>query len=102
MLTFAAIYGPITYLKNTIRLNPYLFADAGIINTNLPGKANVMSDVMADAGAGITLSIQRWGPLYNIKPLTFRFDAPIFINRLPYAENDYLQFRWVVGINKAF
>lgn len=90
------------FLKNTIRLNPYLFADAGIINTNLPGKANVMSDVMADAGAGITLSIQRWGPLYNIKPLTFRFDAPIFINRLPYAENDYIQFRWVVGINKAF
>ncbi|MCA6435325.1 MAG: M1 family metallopeptidase [Bacteroidetes bacterium] len=90
------------FLKNSIKLNPYLFADAGIINTNVPGKANVMSDVMADAGAGIALSIVRWGPLYDVKPLTIRFDAPIFINRLPFEETNYVQFRWVIGINKAF
>jgi aminopeptidase N len=57
---------------------------------------------MADAGAGIALSIVRWGPLYDVKPLTIRFDAPIFINRLPFEETNYVQFRWVIGINKAF
>ena len=25
-----------------------------------------------------------------------------FINRLPYAEKDYVQFRWMIGVNKAF
>jgi hypothetical protein len=27
---------------------------------------------------------------------------PVFLNRLPYAEKDYLQVRWVVGINRTF
>ncbi len=90
------------FLKNSIKFQPYLFGDAGIINTNDAGKANVMSDLMADAGVGTTLSIVRWGKLYNIKPLTIRFDVPFFINRLPFAETNYVQFRWVLGINKAF
>lgn len=90
------------FLKNSIKIQPYLFGDAGMINTNLPGKANVMSDIMADAGIGTTLSIQRWGPLYGIKPLTVRFDCPFFISRLPFAEKDYFQFRWMIGVNKAF
>ena len=90
------------FLKNSIKIQPYAFADAGTINTNRAGTPNVMSDLMVDAGVGTTLSIQRWGPLYNIKPLTVRFDVPFFINRLPYAEKDYIQFRWMLGINKAF
>jgi len=90
------------FLKNSLKFQPYIFGDAGIINVNQPGTANVMSDLMVDAGIGTTLSIVRWGPLYGIKPLTIRFDVPFFINRLPYEEQDYLQFRWMVGINKAF
>ena len=90
------------FLKNAIKLNPYLFGDAGIINTNLIYEPYKMSDVMCDAGVGATLSIVRWGRLVNIAPLTIRFDMPLFINRLPYAEKDYFQFRWMVGINKAF
>jgi hypothetical protein len=90
------------FLKNSIKIQPYLFADAGIINTNAPGKAIVMSDVLFDAGIGSTLSIVRWGPLYNVKPLTIRFDFPLFINRLPFEEKDYFQFRWMIGINRAF
>ena len=89
-------------LNNTIKLSPYLFGDAGTININAPGKATVMSDIIADAGVGMALSIQKWGPLYNLKPLTIRFDMPFLINRLPFAENDYLQARWMIGINRAF
>jgi hypothetical protein len=90
------------FLNNSIKIQPYLFGDVGMINTNAPGKANTMSDVMADAGVGTTFSIVRWGRLYNIKPLTVRFDVPLFISRLPYEETDYIQFRWMIGINKAF
>ncbi len=89
-------------LHNSIKFQPYIFGDAGSINTNAPGTANVMSGIMADAGIGTTLSIVRWGNLYGIKPLTIRFDVPFFVSRLPYAENDYIQFRWMLGINKAF
>jgi aminopeptidase N len=89
-------------INNALKVNPYLFADAGAINTNQPGKAIVMSDLIADAGIGTTLSIQKWGPLTGIKPLVLRFDMPLFLNRLPYAEKDYVQLRWVVAINRAF
>jgi aminopeptidase N len=89
-------------LNNTIKINPYLFADAGTLNINAPNKATVMSGLIADAGLGVALSIQKFGPLYGIKPLTIRFDMPVFINRLPFAEKDYFQARWMIGINRAF
>lgn len=89
-------------LNNTIKLNPYIFGDAGTININTPNNATVMSDLIADAGVGMALSIQKWGPLYGLKPLTIRFDMPLFINRLPFAEKDYVQVRWMIGINRAF
>ncbi|MES2133465.1 MAG: hypothetical protein V4506_14045, partial [Bacteroidota bacterium] len=89
-------------LNNSIKINPYLFGDAGSINTNTPGKATVMSNLIVDAGVGVALSLQKFGPLYGIKPLTIRLDMPFFINRLPYAEKDYFQFRWMIGINRAF
>jgi hypothetical protein len=88
--------------KNSLKFTPYLFADAGVINTNQPGQGLAFSNVMADAGAGIALTIQRWWKLQTVKPLTIRADFPFFINRLPYAENDYFQFRWMIGVNRAF
>lgn len=90
------------FLKNSIKIQPYLFADAGVINTNYTYQANTLSSIMVDAGAGATFSIERWGPLHGIKPLVIRFDMPLFINRLPFEEQDYFQFRWMIGINKAF
>lgn len=90
------------FLRNSIKIQPYVFGDAGTININAPGTPNVMSNIMADAGVGTTLSIVRWGSLYGVKPLTIRFDVPFFVSRLPFAEKDYLQFRWMLGINKAF
>jgi hypothetical protein len=44
----------------------------------------------------------RWWKFSGLKPLTIRFDSPFFINRLPYAEKNYIQFRWLIGINRAF
>ena len=90
------------FLKNSVKVQPYLFGDAGMINVNAPGKPTVMTDILVDAGVGATLNIVRWGPLSGIKPLVIRFDFPLFLNRLPYAEKNYVQFRWMVGVNKAF
>lgn len=90
------------FFKNSLKFTPYFFADAGVINTNQPGQGLAFSNVMADAGAGIALTIQRWWKLQTVKPLTIRADFPVFINRLPYAEKDYFQFRWMIGVNRAF
>ena len=90
------------FLKNSLKFQPYIFGDAGTINTNAAGKAKIMSDLLFDAGIGSTISIVRWGPLYGLKPLTIRFDFPLFINRLPFAEQDYFQLRWMVGVHRAF
>lgn len=85
-----------------IQLHPYLFSDIGTINTNFNNEALSFSEPLIDAGAGITLNILRWGPLTEFKPLVIRFDVPFFLNRLPYQEKDYLQFRWLLTINRAF
>lgn len=103
-IEFGELFGFMNRLsfKNTVKIQPYVFGDVGLININKPGETIVMSDVMADAGLGATFNIMRWGQLSGLKPLTIRFDMPFFITRLPYAEKDYLQFRWMIGINRAF
>lgn len=89
-------------LKNAVQLQPYLFGDIGTININYTNEVWKFSEPMADAGAGIALKISKWGPLTKVNPFIIRFDAPLFINRLPYAEKDYFQFRWLISINRAF
>ena len=59
-------------------------------------------DFRADAGVGAALTIQKFGPLEMVNPLVIRADFPLFLNAIPAAETDYVQFRWVVGINRAF
>jgi len=27
---------------------------------------------------------------------------PMFLNRIPAVETDYLKFRWIVGVSRAF
>ncbi len=88
----------------------YAFADAGIIELNryfMPEYQNVtpagmMSDLRVDAGLGAAFTIRSWGVFEKAKPLTLRFDMPFFINRPPYGNPEYLQFRYVVGVNRTF
>lgn len=89
--------------KQALSFGTYLFGDAGVINTNLNTEAFALSSIMVDAGVGTTLTIQKWGRLQTVKPLTVRVDFPLFLNRLPYVQApNYVQFRWVVGISRAF
>lgn len=88
--------------KQTLALGAYLFGDAGVINTNFNYEPFKLSSIIADAGVGTTLTIQKWGKLQKIKPLTIRADFPLLINRLPYVESNYFGFRCVIGISRAF
>ncbi|MGZ3865681.1 MAG: M1 family metallopeptidase [Bacteroidia bacterium] len=88
--------------KQSVSFSPYLFGDAGVIQTNYNFEKIAFTDVMVDAGAGVALTINKFWKLQNIKPLTIRADFPVFINRLPYEEKDYLQFRWMIGVSRAF
>ncbi len=90
------------FLKNTFKLVTYLFGDAGMINSNKEGEVLAPANLRIDAGAGVALTINRWGVLETVNPLTIRFDMPFWLNRLPAGETDYFAFRWMLGVNRAF
>jgi hypothetical protein len=89
-------------VNSVIGLATYLFGDIGAMSFSVPGESIAFSDFRADAGVGCALTIKRFPPLQMVKPLTIRFDAPLFLNSTPFASPDNVQFRWVVGINRAF
>ena len=88
-------------LNDYFHIDSYLFGDAGMISHVLDGKSVDLTNMRLDAGAGFLLTITQWGPLEMTEPLSIRFDMPFFLNRPPYGE-EYLAFRWLIGINRAF
>jgi len=96
------------YLPYTIKNNnisSYLFADAGIISSKNLTKENYkksFSKLRADAGIGFTYTFRDFGPLETVNPLVIRFDMPLFLNRAPGSDDDFIQMRWIIGINRAF
>jgi hypothetical protein len=91
------------WLTRTFKLTTYLFGDVGVINYN-PVTDNVLklSDVRADAGVGVALTIKRFGVLQTVNPLTIRFDMPLFLNKAPAADQGFIQYRYIIGISRAF
>ena len=87
--------------KRFVELKTYLFADAGLININRSNEPLEWSNVRMDAGLGATLEIKRWGRMSSMKPFKLRFDFPLFLNTPPAVE-EYLEFRWLVGFQRAF
>ncbi len=99
------------FLRNTFAITTYLFGDAGTINLTTPSYEHLpleFTNILADAGVGATLTIQKWGPLQLVKPLTIRFDMPLLINTFEYNAgvynnlSSYFQYRFVVGIGRCF
>lgn len=89
---------PAKGITKNLKVDTYLFSDIGILNFKRVGE-NYWSFVRMDAGIGSSLTI-KFTP-YDIKPLVFRFDMPFFLNSPP-AGSEYWQFRYVVGVNRAF
>ncbi len=97
-------------IKDILHVDAYVFADAGLIQmsrANLNQYWNIfptttLSEVRMDAGLGFALTVKKFGPLQKVKPLTLRFDMPLFVSRPPAANPDYMAFRYVFGINRTF
>lgn len=97
--------------RNWLGATAYLFADAGVSELsrfdNIASYWNarpttMISDVRVDAGLGVALTVRKWGVFDKAKPLTLRFDMPLFLNRPPYANPQYFNFRYVVGVSRCF
>jgi len=97
-------------LKTWLHADVYLFGDAGAMelssyalpNFTVATPTNTWSSLHVDAGAGFAFTIKNWGVFEKAKPLTLRIDFPFFLNRTPYNNTDYLAFRYVIGVNRAF
>jgi hypothetical protein len=90
------------FTRNWLALNIYLFGDAGSINYDLEQENIMMSDVRADAGVGITATIKKFFSLQTVQPFKIRCDFPLWLNRPPAAEGEFVKFRYVVGIGRSF
>jgi hypothetical protein len=88
--------------RKYLRLNTYLFGDVGILSVNADGTAPQFAMPRADAGLGIALTIKQWGPLEKLKPLTIRFDMPLYLSRPTALQPEPWQWRWVLGIGRTF
>ena len=88
-------------LRRNYDANIYLFADAGFINSEPSTRDRNWSNVLADAGLGLSLTWKRFFKLYNLKPFTFRLDCPFWVSD-PGTGNQNLYPRLVFGFNQTF
>jgi hypothetical protein len=100
-LEFDGLVKPFPKLKRYIDLNTYAFADAGVININSPNESLRFSNLRADAGLGVALNVNSWGNWSDLGKTTIRADFPIWMNRPP-ADQQFFQFRWLIGVDRAF
>ncbi len=90
------------FLRRAFHLDTYLFGDAGSIVYNRINGGESFATVRMDAGVGTALTIKRFWVFQTIKPLTIRFDMPLILSHTPYVDPDFFQFRWIIGVNRAF
>ncbi|MFT7153424.1 MAG: hypothetical protein ACI9Z7_000479 [Alteromonas macleodii] len=102
-LEFDEIFGLSPWwTREWLDIDTYIFADLGFINSNKAGEQLAFAAPRADAGLGAAITIKSWGALEKAKPLTIRFDMPLFLNRTPALDPEPWAFRWMVGISRAF
>lgn len=87
------------FLRRHFKMNTYFFGDVGIINFNEAYEDFELANVRADAGIGTALTFKKRGKL---KKFTLRFDMPLWLNRPPAIDGNNFDFRYVVGVNRAF
>ncbi len=96
--------------RNWLHFDTYLFADGGVIARSIYDPNNIttlnrdvdqFSKFRMDAGLGMAMTIKKWGVFDKAQPLTIRFDVPFFLSAPPFGQ-EYLDFRWVIGVNRAF
>ncbi len=96
-------------LREYLHFDTYLFADGGVITRGELNAADITemnpttqwAKFRMDAGVGVAMTIKKWGVFDKAKPLTIRFDMPFFLSAPPFGQ-EYTDFRWVIGVNRAF
>lgn len=89
--------------RNWLHFDVYVFTDGGVMNAYRESHHVKPAQFRMDAGAGLAMTIKKWGPWTQaIKPLTLRLDIPFFLNTPPANEPRYLDFRWIIGVQRAF
>lgn len=90
-------------LKRVLQLDTYLFADVGSIGIgSANSKSFYLSKLRLDFGIGSALTIKKFWLFETTKPLTLRFDMPLFLSSTPFDDPEHFQFRWLFGIGRAF
>ena len=90
------------FWKKHLTFKTYAFADAGVIDVYEAKENFVFKAPRADAGLGVALTIKKFYRLNAVKPFTIRADFPVFLNRVPNIDPEYINYRWIIGINRAF
>jgi aminopeptidase N len=94
-----------------LHVDSYLFFDAGILEANNPSVSEntiltsdlkIQTPLIMSAGPGFALTIKHWSYFDEIKPLTIRFDMPLYLSNAPFSDNENIKFRWQLGINRTF
>jgi len=91
------------WVKDHAKLDAYLFADGGILGRSLTRQGLDKIDwdkFRANFGLGTALSLYR-SRKKNTQPLIIRADFPLLLTSAPYTEDNF-QFRWMLGIGRAF
>lgn len=90
------------FTRNWLKCDIYLFADAGSMVTTNSKETMQWTNLKADGGIGVALTLRKTGRFNAVKPITLRCDLPILVNSVPAAEGDYFKLRYVVGIGRTF
>lgn len=90
---------PYKYTKN-FKIDAYLFSDMGILTYASTSNEQTLGDFKINAGLGTAITY-KFGPL-SVRPLTVRFDMPLFLNSTPSSSPGFVQYRYVIGVNRAF
>jgi aminopeptidase N len=90
------------HTRNSFSLKPYLFADAGTMMYRNNKGDQLVAAPRADAGAGVLLVIKRFWYLDEVDDLTIRFDMPLWLNRPPFEESEFVKMRWLLTVRQSF
>jgi hypothetical protein len=91
-------------VKKWIDFDLYLFVDVGqlgqaIVRNGMDGVR--LDKLRADAGPGFTFTFKGYDLGLGQRPYTLRVDFPVFLSAPP-AGQQFLQFRWQLGVARAF
>lgn len=91
------------FLSKFFQFHSYLFYDAGIMGRRIE-KAGFdgidLGRFRMDGGIGFALDLQD-KRLIKSQPITLRLDLPLWLSRPP-ATEEFVQFRWLLAIGRAF